>query len=221
MCIDSGMEMAIMHYDDSTTSFPAIVSCTEMMESFVPETLFWDGDGSKEPNLASLDTWLVILLKADYTRGSQMQLNHWVPAYTRLQLGDSEFDSRADISIKKVARSLQKAQKRLLEAEESDDEIAASMETHVHYLLNKQEFLQTMIRGDVLPIEVPADGNCACWTVLHQKAGPNIGLNLATKEKVKDLRHATWIPRGNPVERCSHMLDHVGAYWRVMEDILC
>ena len=75
-----------------------------------------------------------------------------------------------------------------LQEEDSDSEFVYSAQEHLRLWENKQTFFNFLLAMELLPCEVPGDGNCALWALLALEAGYVLRLNMATEEKCLELR---------------------------------
>eukprot|EP00435_Cladocopium_sp_Y103_P023179 s4175_g5.t1 len=182
-----GKELAVVYWDDENSGNPVIRSGVRIMEQFVPDHVIWEGP--HEPDLASPDVWIFAAVRADWQRGSFRQLNHFIPVFSKQQLEKCEeglFESTTKAAIAKLDQNLRKTHQRI--EDESDDDLAESLKDRLALLNSKADFFQTMHGMDLHALEVPADGDCAIWSVLTLFGGPVIGRSLKNNAHVLQLR---------------------------------
>lgn len=180
----------IVFYDDETKDQPVLRPLTDVLNQF-----FDAGSGvPKFKQVGNIDvndasTWVMAACKADYTRGSFLSLNHYIPVYPRGKLGDF-WDSEVSKLMAKVDKRIQSCKKRILQMqeEESDDEFVASVLVQQSLWENKLCFYKTLLSMSLLPCDVPADGSCALWSLDALKSGPFSKTCLSTPDTIAGLR---------------------------------
>ena len=194
MAIERGKDLAFLYWDDEfPEGNPAIRSAIQVMESFVPDHVFWDGP--KELDLTSLDTWLLGCCRSDFRRATFRQLNHFIPLFSQGQcggFGESFWTDRTTGAANKISKGLTKAMKRLEDEGDSDDDAwAATLKEHLELLEQKRVFLETLHKMGMHPEEVPADGNCALWSLLVLQGGPEMRDFTKNESHVEAMRKAS------------------------------
>ena len=187
LSIGYGKELAVIYWDDETSGEPVVRRGVDIMEQFVPDFVVWEGP--HKPNLASEHVWVFAAVRADWKRGSFRQLNHFIPMFSKEQLERCQqglFQTSTQEAISKLDASLRKTRKRL--DDESDDDLTASLNDRLALLNSKADFFQTMHNMNFHALEVPADGDCAIWSVLTLFGGPVIGRTLKKSSHMIDLR---------------------------------
>ena len=187
MAISYGKELAVIYWDDEFDGNPVVRSGVDIMEQFVPDFVIWDGP--HQPDLASYDVWIFAAVRADWKRGSFRQLNHFVPLFSMQQLERCEqglFESMKKATLSKLDASLAKTRRRL--DDESDEDMTDSLQDRLAMLNSKADFFQTMHTMNFHALEVPADGDCAVWSVLTLFGGPIIGRTLKTSDHMMQMR---------------------------------
>ena len=146
----------------------------------------------------SLDTFFLVACRADFVRASFLELNHYVPAWSRQQLG-LLWDSLVSQTTNKLAKKLSNARARLnlLDSDEEDLEVCRETQIiEIEKLEHRQEFFAVMFGMDLFPVEVPADGNCMLWSLRSLRCGPSIRTSLTNNEKVAQTREDTCLEPG-------------------------
>ena len=161
LALVKGCDLAIMFWDDSS-EVPAIRSVLDIMESYVPTHVYWEGPKPLDLTSSNLAQWIVVAVKATFHRAPMRQIDHFLPVWSKAQLG-SLWDPYTQWALGKLEKSKARAQKRLDAPGDgsSDEEMQASLQSHLANLELKEIFLRTLHSIDLHPQEVPADDNCA------------------------------------------------------------
>lgn len=77
---------------------------------------------------------------------------------------------------------------REMEDDEADMPFRESAQEHLDLWKNKQEFYSSLLALDLLPADVPGDGNCALWTICALESGCFVRTKMTTSPKVNALR---------------------------------
>lgn len=89
----------------------------------------------------------------------------------------------------KIERRVRAAEKRLQAAmEESDEEMKDSSMKGLCVWENKHHFYNILLAMDLLPADVPGDGNCGLWTLIALESGNSIQTNLVTPDRMMQMR---------------------------------
>ena len=72
--------------------------------------------------------------------------------------------------------------------EDSDQEFKASLEVQLRIWEDKRKFFHHLLTMDLLPAEVPGDGDCGVWTVCALQSGQVIKTMLTTPERLLLMR---------------------------------
>ena len=92
----------------------------------------------------------------------------------------------------KIEKRIQFAAARAEEArEDSDNEWQEDLDKRLLLWKNKLEFFTFMVGMDLLPVDVPGDGNCCCWTLIALQSGSFLQTKLCTPEKALVVRQDT------------------------------
>ena len=75
-----------------------------------------------------------------------------------------------------------------MEEDEADEPFRESAQQHLDLWKNKQEFYSSLLALDLLPADVPGDGNCALWTVCALESGCFLQTKMSTSIRVMGLR---------------------------------
>ena len=135
--------------------------------------------------------WLIASCQATYEKASAMDQNHFFPLFSKNQIGD-DWDEMVAQVMGRMQKRVKAAEKRVKEFEdESDTEWFESSMLRLEELRRKAACFETIVSMDMLPCDVPADGNCALWSALALQAGYVLKTQLSTQEKVNQLRHDT------------------------------
>ena len=92
-----------------------------------------------------------------------------------------------------MAKRIRTMEENLGDTDDSDDEL---QETYREYLLGlgrQLEFADPMMRMDFHPGMVPADGNCALWSLLALEGGPCAKAQMASKADVQKMREDPYL----------------------------
>ena len=96
---------------------------------------------------------------------------------------------------------------RLKEMESDSDEDEgqlASAQSFLQTWLNKRAFVDAFVREGVIPHLVPADGNCALWSLHSLMTGYFMCKNMASLDRIQELRE-DWAVSNRPhVCICMH-----------------
>lgn len=188
LALKRGKDLAVLYWDDENAAgIPVIRPALEIMQSFVPECVHWDG--KKTVNLASPDTWIAACLRAGFHRGSFCQMNHWIPVFSRQQMGEEFWSKRTTEVMNKFKKSYERTQARMKQDDsDSDDVYQASLQNLLRQLNAKSDFWTTLHAVGIHPEEVPADGDCCLWTAASLLAGPVVRVAFTSKESVLEMR---------------------------------
>lgn len=184
LAVDRESSLQVVHFDDEFAGLPETEAAEEIFARFLSEHI-----ALPKASSAKKDPWLVVACRADYQRSTFQTLNHFVPAFTRAQLGEEAFAMVTDAALKKVDKQLEKSWRRMCADSSSSDEWGESLKEHIQRLQQKKEFLQMMHQMSLHAGEVPADGNCALWSVLSLIDGPIVQAQSSTKGDVDKLRN--------------------------------
>lgn len=124
------------------------------------------------PDVEDKDTWVICGVSATWTPVPILQLNHWLPAWTKAKLGD-EWEAFVEKSKEEVGREKSELAADLVHANQSNEEDPVEAKAKLESLLDswdkvvlKQEVLQKMYDFGVCPFDVPGDGDCGVHAVL-------------------------------------------------------
>ena len=193
IALEKGKNLILLHGDDDPEGLRP-QNVLDVMESFVPTAVYWDGE--KEMNFASLDTWIMLSCKSNFTPATFRQLDHWIPLFSKKQEGEEMFQKNTERVEGRITKGLATIRKALESKEQGsseseDEEWKESLVTRMSTLEFKQQMFKSLIAMDLDPVEVKADGNCAIWSALTLQAGPYIRTSLLTEQAMLVLRHAT------------------------------
>eukprot|EP00435_Cladocopium_sp_Y103_P033781 s1913_g8.t1 len=169
MALDCQKEVLILYHTDEGGGKPQFRSLQAILQDMVAEHV---DIGEPEPLASSKDTWIMACCRADFQKSSFLHLNHWVPVFSKSQIGDLLWDEVAGNAGRKITKAISRAHKRLQDQSSSNEEWSASLQEHCKLLTNKLDFLKMMHSMDFHPVEVPADGNCCAWSILSLMDGP-------------------------------------------------
>lgn len=164
-----GKDLAVCVFDKDDTN---IVSFRSVIRDLLPEEVVdWEDCLDEEIDLSSEHTAVVVPCQANFERGDFLDLNHFVPVWTRQQLGDSDFHLAEQRSRQAFARRQKDHAERVHEVcfdEEHPEDHAMlmkSLQKESELLEAEAEFLQAMKSLDLVAYPVPSDGNCGPWTL--------------------------------------------------------
>ena len=182
----------VCYFDDSFQGLPSSRSLLEMLHHPTGGRL--GSPAEVHAPLDSIDTWVFVACSADYSRKAVSQLNHWMPAWPKAQIGE-HWDALVQHGKNKMDKKVKSLQARI-SGVDSDDSEAEGIKASLEETLEKQErrrhFYEMMFLAELFPVEVPADGNCMLWTFHALAQGPTVRTSLSTHEKVTELRAAAW-----------------------------
>ena len=94
----------------------------------------------------------------------------------------------------RLSRRISSCENRMkkMQEEESDTEFAESVKIHLESWVNKKAFFEVLISMGLLPADVPADGNCALWSLCALEAGCFTQTKLCTAERIRGVRQ-DWV----------------------------
>ena len=170
------------------------------LRQMIAESLSTYGYTLPEDALTACDgqPWHFLTVKTDYAPVHHGECNHWLPAWTKEELG-AEFEVRRLQATADIHQQMYEHTKTVQEltqaANQSDDETSgvndAKMESameNISLLESQKLCFEALHAAGYCPIDVPADGNCALWSVLALQNG-NIGGNIEESvAAIKDLR---------------------------------
>jgi hypothetical protein len=168
-------------------------------------------DEEPMPPMDSADTWVIGVCRSDFSREGFLSLNHYIPIWTRQQMGSVWEDVVPQTQGKLEKRIASTFKKLELESEDSDsggEARKASLREQLESLLQKKKFIDLLIDMDLFPTDVPGDGNCLLWSILALQAGPVVRTFLSDKQKVIALRQDAWFMCSGCVEWFSQPLQY-------------
>ena len=189
--MDREKELFIIYHDDEYKDIPAVRPVDDICQDFVPAALSWGQ--RKSGDMGSKNTWVVSACKADFTKGGFRQLNHFVPVFTRQQMG-ALWDEVTVKSMQKLKKRHAAAQSRLndLDMDDSDDEWRCSVQDQEQLLQRKLAFTDLRHSMQMHWGDVPADGNCALWSLMALEDGPVVLNQQSSTSDMILLRKASW-----------------------------
>lgn len=176
--------MEVVFFDDEFQDLPGISPLPAMLLKLVAP-----GSDAPSPFNASYNsTWVLGSVTASYQRASFLRLNHFVPLFRRGEEGEELWNKISSESRNRLSKKIQQFAATVAEDDEIADEFSLSMRDHLHKLESQQEFMRLMHQLGFHPAVVPADGNCALWSVLTLQGGLVAKAQLQTMQDVSDLR---------------------------------
>ena len=103
-------------------------------------------------------------------------------------MGDNAWDTIAIQSKEKLKKRIKGSLAALPPEDEPEDDFSESIREQVHLLERQLEYIEIMHRLSFHPGMVPADGNCALWTLLSLDGGAFAKAQWANKQHVMQLR---------------------------------
>ena len=191
----------LLYYDNDFEDVPTLTPLAQVLFSFTGGAL-GSADGELS-DMASLDTWVLAACRADFVKAPFQQLNHYMPVWTKKQMGSDDFEKTMKHSLAKIDKKILSLNKKLeRDSDDSMDEaLQESILPHIGWNHRRKAFFQNLEEMGLLPVEVPGDGNCLLWSVVSLLAGPTIRSALSTLQKVEALRLDAWL--GKP--RCRQL----------------
>ena len=179
----------LLYFDDEFTDLPKLVGFDQMLQSMFPDMDLELPASPPDPD--SSETWCVAALQANYERGDFRQLNHYMPLFSRKAMGESVWSTLAEKNLRKLEKLISRQQDSLENGEDSEDEFLESTRDHIIQLKRQLDFTGLVHRVGFHPATVPADGNCALWTLLSLEGGPVARAQMGSMQQVKELREET------------------------------
>lgn len=144
------------------------------------------------PDLSSGKTWVICFCCADYEKMIMYEINHTLPMFSKQQCGkDWEKKTQAVLAKQTNRMARINAQIEMCESEE-DDIIKNSLEDTLRVWKSKRIFFKAMVDQGFLPVDVPADGNCCCWSLVTLRAGVKGKAVDNPKAKAFQIRQEHW-----------------------------
>lgn len=117
--------------------------------------------------------WMFIHCNADFTTAGNF--NHWVPAVTAKSVGETLFKSlmhwqlcEAEVSVTTTQSRYLELDTKYQEAMRSDGDLEtleSQLATSEALAENWKDFVVRCGKIEILPFQIPADGNCLLWSV--------------------------------------------------------
>lgn len=131
-------------------------------------------DMKKNPDIAHPSTWFIIGCRADFQKGSILTINHFQPGWHRKQLGEKNWSkcrsAREKLLMLEEAKLAKEHEELDFRAAQLEPETLVNMRKELDSraeILKSQANLFTEIeKMNVFTESVPADGNCALWSLL-------------------------------------------------------
>lgn len=140
-----------------------------------------------EPDFASPDTFCFAAVRADYNECKFSQLNHFVPLFYKGRVGEGLWATIAEGSLQRLEKRLE--QLRVDTAtQEVQDEYVFSMIEVIAKMEQQINFTRKMHEIGFHPASVPADGNCALWSLLSLEGGCVARAQLCSREQMMKMR---------------------------------
>ena len=181
-------DVLLLVYDNETKGPPVVRSVSSYLNGLDTKALL---PGEESPSIHSPSTWIFAACHNSFERVDFLKLNHYLPLYPRSQLNE-EWDPMVSKLLKKLDDAIARTQEHLKEMQFVDVMMAQSLHQHVARLEKRKVFYDEAIKLELLPAEVPGDGNCALWTMLAVQAGCFVQSTLSTEERVQELRMEPW-----------------------------
>ena len=180
----------------------------QVLSGLLPGDICITDDQASDPS----NLWYVLLTRYDCQVAKKAsELNHWIPCWHRSQLGDAAFQlglktyehSMISKKVKIQAVMVDCTETLEDEGEQEDEHIQAVLENAMHdmELAEAEEKCFAALHSlDLIPEQVPGDGNCGLWSILKlQDTGPSFldePRDLTGDEmlmnKMRSLRMDTW-----------------------------
>ena len=108
--------------------------------------------------------------------------------FNKQAMGDNAWETIALQGKQKLTKRIAHSKEALPLDDEPEDEFSESIREQVHVLERQLVFMEFMHRLSFHPGIVPADGNCALWTVLALDGGAFAKAQWANKHHVQQMR---------------------------------
>lgn len=184
------VEVMMLEYTNDVVGVPRLASLRSYLNNMTGSKDFGEPDGDLMKT-SPHRVWNIAWVSASYQRGDFLSINHALPLFDRAQIGGSwDVDAktlmdRTDHKIKKF-----QSQVRHYEEDSEDEALAASFKSHVQLHQRKRTFFQLMTDLNLLPVDVPADGNCLLWSVGVCRTGPVEKWN--DPSRMASMRSVAW-----------------------------
>lgn len=179
-------DILLMYYDNEKIGPPVLRSLLDILRDVTDGVADFQGPCHPDPSQAT--TWVMAIMKGDFSRGAFSELNHFMPLYPRVQAGE-DWDGLVEKLKTKHDGRMRRAQDAInANAEDSDEDLKKSAMDHLATLHLKKQFMEDVISAGFLPAIVPGDGDCALWSLQCVAAGCFLSMLMATKDKVMGMR---------------------------------
>ena len=179
--------------NEDVEGVPPLMPLNKTLEDITGGAL--QAHGGASPDLSLHSTWVVAWCSASYEKVRSQDfhlLNHCLPAFSKLQLDDL-WENASEALRSKQSQRIAKLRKQISKlSDDSDGAVEASLQDRLRILENKQRFFNLLLDNGLLPVDVPADGNCQIWSALTLKAGCTLRDNVIKKEKIRECRWDAW-----------------------------
>ena len=179
-------DILLVYFDDDFEDAPGVSTLFEVLAKLVPGSVMPPVEKAIDP--ASSSTWTVASVNASFRRGSFQQLNHFLPLFNKEAMGDNAWDTIALQNKDKLKKRIQHSISALPPDDDPEDEFSESIREQVHVLERQLAFMDMMHRLSFHPGMVPADGNCALWTLLALDGGAFAKAQWSSNQHVQQLR---------------------------------
>ena len=183
--LSRGKNLVCLIYDDDG---PKLLSIVEILENM---NITGVEDVSKNPDFYALETWFVIVTRADFQKGSFLTLNHFQPGWHKKQMGEEAWEDCKIAATKRLMQEEAKHAKEMAEFEnysqtmdkDEAEGLRQSLKDRAANMEAEFAFFKACAALDVYTEPVPADGNCGLWTCLALAKGkPKPGRGLTHKK---------------------------------------
>ncbi|CAK9004757.1 Hypothetical protein SCF082_LOCUS8319 [Durusdinium trenchii] len=150
-------------------------------------------DMARHPDPADQNCWLFVGTNASFHPSSIDQINHFLPAWHRKQLGEKNWSVAQRCSLKRLmareaahaaecerARRLNRSSS--MDADEAEC-YSAELEQQADLLRAEDAAMTLFSRADAFAQNVPGDGNCALHTVFALESGLDCRQDFATRDQ--------------------------------------
>lgn len=88
--------MLVVFYDNEKQGAPKCVPILQLMNEFLSDD-YHKFEVEESPDMSSPVTWVAAGCRGDFKRGPFLHMNHYVPAYPKVQLGEEWPDAVSQI----------------------------------------------------------------------------------------------------------------------------
>lgn len=176
-------------YDADVKQTVEIVSCWETVRQSLPQFA-----ESELPTFEKTgEPWIIVLSAADFVPHTLTSMNHFSPVWQSAHLRKDTYQKLAAATschISSLRQLLKRAEESLDSHKGFGKGMIESIESQLHIAENFQKLQGWLFASGYVVTDVPADGDCACWSLLSlMRKDPFISFHdKACKEACQQIR---------------------------------